>query len=86
MRATGSSCGLRTGEVRHFTPHDVHLDDGVIEVLDSKGHRDRRLPLTGEFMELLAGCDARTRGVIAGDRASFFVTPTGKPVTPGRSG
>ncbi|WP_105036380.1 tyrosine-type recombinase/integrase [Cryobacterium aureum] len=76
------SCGLRTGEVRHLTPHDVHLDDGVIEVLASKGHRDRRLPLTGELVELLAGCDARTRGVIAGDRASFFVMPTGKPVTP----
>lgn len=80
------SCGLRTGEVRHLTPHDVHLDDGVIEVLASKGHRDRRLPLTGELVELLAGCDARTRGVIAGDRASFFVTPTGKTVTPAAVG
>ena len=80
------SCGLRTGEVRHLTPHDVHLDDGVIEVLASKGHRDRRLPLTGELVELLASCDARTRGVIAGDRASFFVTPTGKTVTPAAVG
>ena len=76
------SCGLRTGEVRHLTPHDVNLDDGAIEVLASKGHRDRRLPLTGELVELLAGCDARTRGVTAQDRASFFVMPTGKPVTP----
>ena len=80
------SCGLRTGEVRHLTPHDVHLDDGVIEVLVSKGHRDRRLPLTDELVDLLTGCDAHTRIVFAGDRDSFFVTPTGKPVTPAAVG
>lgn len=28
------SCGLRTGEVRHLTPHDVHPHDGVIEVIE----------------------------------------------------
>ena len=80
------SCGLRTGEVRHLTPQNVHLDDGVIEVLVSKGHRDRRLPLTDELVDLLTGCDAHTRVVFAGDRASFFVTPTGKPVTPAAVG
>ena len=80
------SCGLRTGEVRHLTPHDVHLDDGVIEVLASKGHRDRRLPLTGELVDLLTGCDAHTRSVFAGDRATFFVNSSGKPVTPAAVG
>jgi len=80
------SCGLRTGEVRRLTATDVHLDDGVIEVLASKGHRDRRLPLTGELVDLLTGCDAHTRDVFTGDRASFFVTTTRKPVTPAAVG
>jgi integrase len=62
------SGGLRTGEVRRLTPHDVHLDDGVIEVLGAKGHRDRRLPLTGELLDVLTDCDTRSRGVFADGR------------------
>jgi len=76
------SCGLRTGEVRHLTPRDVHLDDGVIEVLGGKGHRDRRLPLTGEVLDLLNECNTRSSRAFAGDRATFFVTSSGKPVLP----
>jgi integrase len=80
------SCGLRTSEVRCLTPNDVHPVDGVIEVLDSKAGRSRRLHLTGEILDILTECDTQSRQVFASGRATFFVTSTGKPVTPAAVG
>lgn len=80
------SCGLRTGEVRRLTPTDVNLNDGVIEVLASKGDRDRRLPLTGEIADILTECDTHSRRAFAQQRAAFFVTSSGKPVSPAAVG
>lgn len=80
------SCGLRTGEVRHLTPRDVHLDDGILEILGAKGHRDRRLPLTDELLDVLTDCDTHTRDAFSGNRATFFVTSSGKPVLPAAVG
>ena len=47
------SCGLRTGETRLLQPEHVHLRDGHIDIVSSKGNRSRRLPLTGEVTEVL---------------------------------
>ena len=80
------SCGLRTGEVRRLAPANVSFDDGFVDVLGSKGNRDRRLPFTGEILDILTECDTQSRRSFASDRATFFVTSTGKPVTPAAVG
>ena len=66
-----------------FTPANVGFDDGFIDVLASKGNRDRLLPLT---REILTDCNTQSRRVVAGDRATFLVSSTGKPVTPAALG
>jgi len=47
------SCGLRTGETRALQPGQVDLDGGHIDIVWSKGHRSRRLPLTDQVVEIL---------------------------------
>lgn len=39
-------CGARCGEARHLRCENVHLSDGYLDILQSKGHRDRRLFLS----------------------------------------
>jgi hypothetical protein len=51
------SCGLRTGETRLPRPEHMHLPDRNLDIVSSTGNRSRRLPLTGEVTEVLAGCD-----------------------------
>lgn len=48
-------CGLRTIEARMLKCSDVHLEDGYIDILHAKGHRDRRLHLSGELADYFAG-------------------------------
>ena len=79
------SCGLRTGETRKLTTDTVNLTKGYLDVLDSKGPRSRRLPLTAEVVDLLRECDVRT-SKFAPYRTTFFVSGRGNPVaacTPG---
>ena len=75
------SCGLRTGEARALRTEHVDLDDGHVDIEWSKGNRSRRLPLTGEVIDVLGACDrmARERFVW---RRTFFVSATGNQVTP----
>jgi integrase len=75
------SCGLRTGETRLLRPEHVHLRDGNLDVVSSKGNRSRRLPLTSEVTEILAGCDLATRTGFGPSRRTFFVSATGNQVT-----
>src|SRR6476620_1021618 len=51
------SCGLRTGETRALQTGQVDLDGGHIDIIWSKGHRSRRLPLTDQVIEILDACD-----------------------------
>lgn len=79
------ACGLRTGETRKLTTDTVNLSEGYLDVLDSKGPRSRRLPLTAEVVDLLGECDVRTAKFVPG-RTTFFVSGHGNPVaacTPG---
>ena len=55
------SCGLRTGETRALQPGQVDLDGGHIDIVWSKGHRSRRLPLTDQVVEILTACDRTSR-------------------------
>lgn len=75
------SCGLRTGETRLLRPEHVHLRDRNLDVVSSKGNRSRRLPLTGEVTEVLAGCDRVSATGFGPSRRTFFVSATGNQVT-----
>jgi integrase len=75
------SCGLRTGETRLLRPEHVHLRDGTLDVVSSKGNRSRRLPLTGDATEVLAGCDRISATRLGPSRRTFFVSATGNQVT-----
>ena len=74
-------CGLRSGETRLLRPEHVHLRDRYLDVVSSKGNRSRRLPLTVEVTEVLAGCDRVTRARFGPSRGTFFVSSTGNEVT-----
>lgn len=73
------SCGIRTGEARMLLSGDVDFDAGHIDVHWSKGNRSRRLPLTGEVVDVLAACDETTRTCFP-SRETFFVSAAGTPV------
>ena len=74
------SCGLRTGEVRALRTEHVDLDDGHVDIVWSKGNRSRRLPLTGDVIDVLDACDRMARERFVSRRA-FFVSATGNQVT-----
>jgi integrase len=75
------SRGLRTGETRLLRPEHVHLRDETLDVVSSKGNRSRRLPLTGDVTEVLAGCDRVSATRLGPSRRTFFVSATGNQVT-----
>ena len=80
------SCGLRTCETRRLQSRDVDLDNGEIEVLWSKGNRSRRLPITGQVIDVLADCDRISRRRFGQQRPGFFVSSTAAPVSPASIG
>jgi integrase len=47
----------------------------------SKGNRSRRLPLTGQVIEVLAACDQASRKQFGPSRQRFFCSATGNQVT-----
>lgn len=71
------SCGLRTCEARRLRTCDVDPVGRTIDIMWSKGHRSRRLAITGEVADMLSRCDALTADAVGGDRAAFFTTGTG---------
>jgi integrase len=75
------SCGLRTGETRLLRPEHVHLREGNLDIVASKGNRSRRLPITGEVREVLADCNRVTRARFGQTRGTFFVSAAGHQVT-----
>lgn len=79
------SCGLRTGEARRLLASQVDLDQGHIDIIDSKARRSRRLPITDEIVTVLAACDQASRSRF-GPRESFFISSTGTQVRPGSVG
>lgn len=46
-------CGVRCAEARKLKCSDVHLEDGYVDILQAKAHRDRRLFLSSELVEYL---------------------------------
>ena len=64
-------CGLRCKEARILECCNVHLKDGYIDILQSKGPKSRRLFISTELVEYLENYDARI-GVLFPDRKFFF--------------
>jgi integrase len=55
------SCGCRTFEGRRLKTDDVHLSNGYLDIMNSKGKRDRRLYLSDEIIAYLSDYDDRIR-------------------------
>jgi integrase/recombinase XerD len=64
-------CGLRTIEARLLKCSAVHLEDGYIDLMHSKGHRDRRLYLSDELIDYFDRYE-RSISPIRPNRQYFF--------------
>ncbi len=73
-------CGARCGEARHLRCENVHLNDGYLDILQSKGHRDRRLFLSDELISYLKDYDSAI-GFCFPEREYFFPGPSGNIIS-----
>ena len=64
-------CGVRCREARYLKCHDVHLDKGFVDILQSKAHRDRRLFLSQELADYL-NCYEKAINECFPSREHFF--------------
>lgn len=64
-------CGVRCCEARRLKCEDVHLDEGYLDILKSKAHRDRRLYISKELAEYLKEYDKAVSEYLPG-RECFF--------------
>lgn len=77
------ACGLRPGEVRRLRRDHIRRDSAEIDIVESKGCRSRRLPVTDEVMSLVSGCDDRTSRTFGADRDYLFCNAVGDQVSAG---
>jgi integrase/recombinase XerD len=56
------ACGLRCSEARLLRVRDVDVENGVLQIRDSKGGKDRQLPVLESLRERLAGYHATLAG------------------------
>jgi len=56
------ACGLRCSEARLLRVEDVDIDAGVLQIRDSKGGKDRQVPVSEQLRERLAGYHAKLAG------------------------
>ena len=73
-------CGLRASEVRHIRCADIHYDNGVLKISESKGHRDRNVVLSQDILKL---CREYEQNISARhpNRRYFFEHPNGEAYT-----
>lgn len=64
-------CGLRCKEARTLARRNVHLDEGYLDIIQSKGPKSRRVHISKELAEYLTVYDRRIR-LLFPDRAAFF--------------
>lgn len=72
-------CGTRTAECRKLLRENVDLDNRHIDIIDSKGHKDRRIILSVDLQEYLIEYDNEIEQLRPG-REFFF--PGGKDGSP----
>jgi integrase/recombinase XerD len=56
------ACGLRSSEARLLRVKDVDVENGVLQILDSKGGKDRQVPVSEPLRKRLAGYHATLAG------------------------
>jgi integrase len=56
------ACGLRCSEARLLRVQDVDVDNGVVQIRDAKGGKDRQLPVSEPLRVRLAGYHAKLAG------------------------
>ena len=64
-------CGLRPGEARRLRTEQVDLINGRLTILESKGHKDRMIPMADDVLELCRNYHAAVAKVMPG-RKWFF--------------
>lgn len=64
-------CGVRSTEARQLKCEDVHLNNGYVDILWAKAHRDRRLFLSDELILYLNDYNAAIQKVFP-NREYFF--------------
>jgi integrase/recombinase XerD len=69
--------GLRVSEVVNLRPGDMRWQEGIIEVHEGKGKRDRNVPVDSETLGWLQAWDAKRPG----RSRRFFCTLQGKILT-----
>ena len=79
-------CGIRTKEGRVLRCEHVHLEDGYFDIMDAKGHKDRRIFFNQEFRKYLLDYD-REISLVRPGRLFFFPgksdeAPIGKGTIP----
>lgn len=75
------ACGLRASEARLLRVDDVDITTGVLQIRDSKGGKDRQVPVHGSLRERLADYHDKVVRRSGGDW--FFPGAAGKPLTLG---
>ena len=73
-------CGLRTIEARSLRTADVHLEEGYIDILASKGHRDRRVYLGKDERRYFTQYEKNVEAVFKG-RVFFFPASESRGLT-----
>lgn len=71
-------CGLRSSEVVRLTVDDVDLGTGVLNIRQSKGHKDRRVVLAADVLNLCRTYDQLVRQYQP-TRVAFFPNRHGEP-------
>lgn len=66
-------CGLRTCEARALRVENVDLKHGIIDIIASKSHRSRRIPVSQDLLTLFKVYDERVAQIYSG-RVYFFPT------------
>ena len=56
------ACGLRCSEARLLRVKDVDIENGVLQIRDSKGGKDRQVPVSEPLRKRLAGYHATLAG------------------------
>ncbi len=64
-------CGVRCAEARKLKCTDAHLEDGYVDIIGTKSHRDRRLYLSEELIDYLRKYDVAI-SVCFPNREYFF--------------
>ena len=64
-------CGLRPSEARLLLTENVDLDRGILNIIESKGHKDRLVPMSEDLCMLLYRYDRKVSEIFP-DRKNFF--------------